>query len=204
MKKDNKEIVGTVSLEEAFEKILPLMSEEDKEILKEAMNSRNPIMISINPKWVTKILSGEKTIELRKDFPKCSFPCDVYIYCTKGPTTAINMRTALFGNPADAIRNGKVVAKFTLNKVEEVKFIMDWTYGGSYTTQNSLYYSDSLKRQSCLNTTEIDNYLNKDNNKRDKVGYAWYIEGLKVFDKPRELKEFGLKRAPQSWCYVWK
>lgn len=24
----------------------------------------------------------------------------------------------------------------------------------------------------------------------------------KLFDRPRELSEFGIARAPQSWCYV--
>lgn len=24
----------------------------------------------------------------------------------------------------------------------------------------------------------------------------------KLFDKPRELSEFGITRAPMSWCYV--
>ena len=24
----------------------------------------------------------------------------------------------------------------------------------------------------------------------------------KLFDKPRELSEFGIARAPMSWCYV--
>ena len=41
------------------------------------------ILISIKPKWVAKILNGEKTIEIRKTMPKCDLPIDVYIYCTK-------------------------------------------------------------------------------------------------------------------------
>ena len=41
------------------------------------------IMISIQPKWVAKILNGEKTIEIRKSMPKCDLPIKVYIYCTK-------------------------------------------------------------------------------------------------------------------------
>jgi predicted transcriptional regulator len=28
------------------------------------------------------------------------------------------------------------------------------------------------------------------------------ISALKVYDKPKELSEFGVKRPPQSWCYV--
>ena len=41
------------------------------------------ILISIKPYWVAKILNGEKTIEIRKRFPK-DYVGWVYIYCTKG------------------------------------------------------------------------------------------------------------------------
>ena len=41
------------------------------------------VLISIKPKWVEKIASGEKTIEVRKTAPK-EVPFKAYIYCTKG------------------------------------------------------------------------------------------------------------------------
>ena len=41
------------------------------------------ILISIRPKWVEKIASGEKTIEVRKTRPKIEMPFKCYIYCTK-------------------------------------------------------------------------------------------------------------------------
>ena len=40
------------------------------------------ILMSVQPKWVAKILNGEKTIEIRKRFPK-DYVGWVYIYCTK-------------------------------------------------------------------------------------------------------------------------
>ena len=57
----------------------------------------------------------------------------------------------------------------------------------------------------------------------EKTVYGWHISNLVIYDKPRELKEFssgssrlefsntedgfplnwsGMKRPPQSWCYV--
>lgn len=30
----------------------------------------------------------------------------------------------------------------------------------------------------------------------------WHISDLSTYDKPKELSEFGLSRAPQSWRYV--
>ena len=41
--------------------------------------------------------------------------------------------------------------------------------------------------------------------KPEKEGYTlygWHITSPKLFDKPRELGEFGIARAPMSWCYV--
>ena len=31
--------------------------------------------------------------------------------------------------------------------------------------------------------------------------YAWEIGNLVVYDNPKKLSEFGIKHAPQSWCY---
>ena len=140
------------------------------------------ILISIKPKWVAKILNGEKTIEIRKTMPKCDLPIDVYIYCTKS-------------NYLGFISNryiGKVVAKFTLDKVEEIKAKY---IGFAY------YYTPNLETlgimmSSCLEKKELFEYL-----KYDK-GYAWHISNLVIFDKPKELSEFGVKCSPQSYQYI--
>lgn len=41
------------------------------------------VLISIQPKWVEKIASGEKTIEVRKTKPNIGIPFKCYIYETK-------------------------------------------------------------------------------------------------------------------------
>lgn len=41
------------------------------------------ILLSIRPEWIDKILSGEKTIEVRKSRPRLDTPFKCYIYCTK-------------------------------------------------------------------------------------------------------------------------
>lgn len=38
------------------------------------------VLISIRPKWCEKIVSGEKTIEVRKTRPKMETPFKCYIY----------------------------------------------------------------------------------------------------------------------------
>ena len=160
------------------------------------------ILISIKPKWVAKILRGEKTAEIRKTAPKewvdylngktdkkQPEPYEVFIYCTK---SGLNIeKDCGLGFPERI--NGKVVAKFTLRKVEEIicrPICGEWE---SYT--KTLGYSE-ISQASCLGNREIVHYL-KGNN-----GYAWHISDLKIFDEPKELSEFKLTRAPESFCYI--
>lgn len=32
--------------------------------------------------------------------------------------------------------------------------------------------------------------------------YGWHISDLRIYDTPRELTAYGIKRPPQSFCYV--
>ena len=170
---------------------------------------KKAILISINPKWVAKILNGEKTLEIRKTFPKCDLPIDVYIYCTKDKKYANLINRGGF-------LTGMVVAKFTLNKVEEIKFD-----------------DKQAQERACLTEEELFDYLfvNTPYHEDMKQGYAWHINNLEIFDKPKELSdfsklgvnayyekhagtnigylefwngiyEFKLTTPPQSWCYI--
>lgn len=143
------------------------------------------ILISIRPEWVEKILNGEKTIEIRRNMPKCDLPIDVYIYCTKGDRKEyititpnggiIYANDGEIGSWGDNILNGKVVAKFTLNKVER----FDVPYPAwFYEVKDKLQH---ITNGSCLNLMSLHHYL------KNNSGYAWHIENLQIFDKPMEL-----------------
>ena len=104
--------------------------------------------------------------------------------------------------------NGKVVAEFTLNKIEEFSV-------GSLR-------SDDIEKLACLSYKEMIHYFYKPeelDGRHSKIGYAWQIDDLKIYDKPKELSEFSsimkrmkgkesrltshlLQKPPQSWCYV--
>ena len=176
------------------------------------------IMISIKPKWIAKILNGEKTIEIRKTMPKCDLPIDVYIYCTSHKNYTQSLYEVCeedgggydvdYYRPSeeDFILNGKVVAKFTLTQI--------WTFDKM--TILTEQYNHLFIKKSCLTKEELVNYIG------DNVGYAWHIDNLEIFDKPKELSVFTipcdfkcpklgccychkntrLNKAPQSWCYV--
>ena len=139
------------------------------------------ILISIKPKWVAKILNGEKTIEIRKSIPKCNLPIDVYIYCTKDKKYANLVNRGGF-------LTGMVVAKFTLNKTQEIRFD-----------------NKEIQKQASLTEEELFDYLFIDEPYHEDMrkGFAWFIDNLEIFDKPRTLQPFfDLDRPPQSWCYI--
>ena len=139
------------------------------------------ILISIKPKWVAKILNREKTTEIRKTAPKCDLPIDVFIYCTK-KDNGLRYWGYHMG--------GRIFAKFTLKKRERI-YITAKEQAKTFSLS-----PEELCKSLCLDEEEIWNYLKNGN------GYVWHISDLKIFDKPMELSDFGLKRAPQSWCYV--
>jgi predicted transcriptional regulator len=168
------------------------------------------ILISIKPKWVAKILNGDKTIEIRKTMPKCDLPIDVYIYCTKSNNDYLVYKSVR--EMCDKGLCGNVVAKFTLNKVEKITPQM-WTPKIEH----------EILEKSCLKENELFDYVCSHDGTEDKPFYAWHISNLEIFDKPKELSEFGkcqllwncvphncqecpalvrLTKAPQSWCYV--
>ena len=151
------------------------------------------IILSIQPRWLEKILNGEKTIEIRKSMPKCDYPIDVYLYCTYGQLLVwdnddilgfcghylagekVNSKRG-YGNQA----NGKIVAKFTLNKVDKIN-----NCGSCFEIANESYaYTNAIGNRSCLDFNDMKKYLNNGN------GYAWHIDNLEIFDKPMELREF--------------
>ena len=168
------------------------------------------ILISIKPEWVAKILNGEKTIEIRKTMPKCDLPIDVYIYCTKCMYIETHPRAR--GKTCLYKGMGKVLAKFTLNKVD--RYVNGCNVAKKYLTFNDF---EKILTPACIYTDELENYC------EDLSFYAWHIDNLKIFNEPKELSEFyhyvkynkkqaeenkqdwdfcKLTKAPQSWCYV--
>lgn len=207
------------------------------------------IMKNIQPKWVVKILNGEKIIEVSTTAPKDwkdylegktktkPDPMDVYIYCTEDKNETLFKNNEplgeeyydysciskkgncyeIFNNDKHTKLNGKIVAKFTLNKVEELTLDFDYTKedGGWVFYTNNFELLDYCYG-SCKNRIE------------GKKLYAWHIDNLEIFDKSKELREFykymdlakrsehmlcmfhkcnackkcQLTKAPLTYCYV--
>ena len=138
------------------------------------------IMLSIKPEWVEKILNGENTIEIRKTMPKCELPVKVYIYCTLGGKVKNKNMGVCLGEKYNNIcyEYGKVVAEFTLKEV--------YKYGGGLNPMNVL-------ESACMTFDELVKYQNYKPFRKpyDYLDfYAWHINDLKIYDKPKELSEF--------------
>lgn len=177
------------------------------------------VIISAKPKWCEKIASGKKTIEVRKTAPK-KVPFKAYIYCT-------------YGNDRENYMLGsqkKIIGEFICDKVDEYRFHDGLTEFNSMGLPSRIYgayliFTDDYKSM-CLSYDEVKNYG------KGKTLYGWHISDLKIYDKPKELSEFGQKcdnaneircrdcllfkewdnccsvmckpltRPPQSWRYV--
>lgn len=156
------------------------------------------VLTSIQPKWVEKIASGEKTIEVRKSAPKCDVPFKGYIYCTKAKTigdiilckseenaklfgyNAVKGINKGFAEKEDIDLKGKVIGEFVCDNIDEFFVFPDGAIQ---------YWNYANLEKSCLTYEEIANYIGK-----DKKGYAWHISDLKIYNKPKELSEFYTKK----------
>ncbi len=177
------------------------------------------VLISIRPKWVEKIANGEKTIEVRKTAPKCKEPFKCYIYCTKDKYEWLyRVDNNGYGKPQSW--HGKVIGEFICDWIKKITphcdidgFVNQYIHG----------YPAILGDNDCLSFNDMKAYLG------NKKGYDWHISDLKIYDKPKELREFCIPcktncedckeplfydcwrekgrvkvvtRPPQSWCYV--
>ena len=167
------------------------------------------VLISIRPEWCSKIVNGEKAIEVRKTKPKLEPPFKCYIYMTKG------FASYAVANEMWAHNNGGmcVIAEFVCDRIFPIHVFKNGTI------QN---WNCENMRDSCVSYDKMASYVG-----RGKTGYGWHISDLKVYDTPKALSEFkpwsreckfehlGLaipkcqnchacqvERAPQSWCYV--
>ena len=73
--------------------------------------------------------------------------------------------------------NGKVIGEFVCDDIDEVRVFKDILYCVKNSQANKL-------GQMCLTIEEVKAYLG------DKHGYNWHITDLKIYDKPKELREF--------------
>ncbi|MBR5314535.1 MAG: hypothetical protein IKU45_03870 [Clostridia bacterium] len=177
------------------------------------------VLISINPKWVAKIASGEKKVEVRKKYPHCELPFKCYIYCTSVKNIPLSEYVELHRTTGGEIDvwNGKVCGEFVCFGIDE--FVP---------TENGIMIGRFASlHDTCLKVSEMRDYL------KGKKGYGWRISNLKIYEVPKDITDFSyykkcnrcngkergdhkacdfynekceylvsLERPPQSWQFV--
>lgn len=134
------------------------------------------VLLSIQPQWCEKIACGEKTVEVRKNAPKLGMPFKCYMYQTK-------KRWVYKLLPWLKDRQAKVIGEFVCSKIYEIE------YGGCrYMINNDRSFTNRIAEESCLWYDDLYRYLG------DKTGYGWIITNVKIYNKPKDLREF------KPWC----
>ena len=133
------------------------------------------ILISIRPQWCEKIVSGKKTIEVRKTAPK-EVPFKCYIYMTQGAYKDLGLYSeGIYQNRM------KVIGEFICDRVIEWKYLPDDVFP-SWLRMYYIYADDGEK--TCLSYREIEEYG------KGKTLYGWHISDLKLYDKPKPIMQF--------------
>lgn len=160
------------------------------------------VLISIRPEWVEKIVTGEKTLELRKNRPKLNPPFKCYIYCTKGKDVLVQIikdGDEMYGE----IYRGKPIfvkafkSSYAVSHRGRIigEFVCDVILPMSVSCSEPHHPMLDKNAMPLLYMTDrqIIGYLGN-----GKLGYAWHISDLVVYDKPLELSKFC--SPPEMYC----
>lgn len=163
------------------------------------------VLISIRPEWVNRIISGEKTVEIRKNRPNLETPFKVYIYCTDGfGKNTVNIpitQEQLWQHYAETgsmeclncpIGNQKVIGEFVCNdilKIDKrgmVEENFDYCYASlrEWGNDDIAIYIEAV-RKSCVPREQLNQY-----GENVHFLYLWKISKLKIYETPKELTEF--------------
>ena len=126
------------------------------------------VLISIRPEWCNKILSGEKTVEIRRTRPKLETPFRVYIYCTKDRSKVGWMR--IVPEKGWLRLDGSVIGEFTCDKIERALI--------PYPAHRD-EFNERFAKDSCVSYDELHRYASKN---------ALYVDLFLAYFKRQTLR----------------
>lgn len=100
-----------------------------------------------------------------------------YEYRTRIPKEKINKIFIYSTNPVQ-----KVIAYVDVTRIISNEPNKLWEQTKSYSGIDKDYFDKYFENKS--------------------IGYAFELDNLKIYKKPKDLKEFGINVAPQSYCYI--
>ena len=189
------------------------------------MSCDKAVLISIKPEWCKLIASGRKTTEIRKNEPKLVRPFRCFIYCTMPNPTHLKDVVEIAGKRI----NGKVWAEFTCFNIEP--FTTDYRQNEEQTMRLSkkscVSYEDLAEYEwnaHCLFGWHISDLKIYDKplplskfspdcrykNEDGECKYPKIVCDCQKFDFNPDGSinvvtcDKHTKKAPQSWCYIFK
>ena len=148
--------------------------------MKENREKPVAVLMSVRPKWVNLMASGEKTLEIRKNYPKqIEAPFKVIVYCTKDDVIPFFVNGKRW--------NGYVVGEFTCRGYEMFRV----PFPGSLETMDA-----DILRRSCAEWTNLHWYAGR------RTMFGWDVSDFELYDEPQELEKYGYHTAPFSWNYI--
>lgn len=157
------------------------------------------VLMSIRPKWVDLIASGQKTAEIRKSMPRLPLPFKVYIYMTKHQDRLIEVMKdgdkdylgeTYHGKPifikvpegSFQYQRGMVVGEFLCDAISPLTFDQD-----GVPTLHS--FDPAINWMTCVTAKEAIKYCG-DTEKRGLL--VWHISELKMYryDEEKSLSDF--------------
>lgn len=174
---------------------------------------KNAVLISIRPEWCRLIAKGEKTLEVRKTYPKLYTPFKVYIYETRGAERVGNENlNCVVGGSG----RGAVIGEFMC---DGLYYVLDHPEVFAHKPR---YYRKALEA-ACLTEEQALDYS------QGADLWGWHISDLKIYTVPKKTTDFRrvcsndlhcescamyrerggcgnaalvISRAPRTWCYV--
>lgn len=151
------------------------------------------VLLNIPPEWCEKILSGEKTVEIRKTRPKLEPPFKCYIYCTLAGSDSLfvnvlNRDVAAWNRGGWPEKMRRVIGEFICDDIRRI--------GPEYCVVKEDI--ESAISGSCLTVPQVKDYAGWKSGMSYadlKDLYGWNISDLKIYDQPRLLSNFTRLRA---------
>lgn len=140
------------------------------------------ILLSFNPQWIKPIELGEKLFEFRNRIGKLWKPgLTVLLYITKNHGGS-----------------GKIEYSFEIGSIyDEIKLL-------TIKTKNSHYHKYQIKSMQVPYILFQEDAFTFADQGYTNQKYAIEITNFKKLIKPLDLGEFEVKKAPQSWQYLFE
>ena len=168
-------------------------------------NYYDSIILSTQPVWCGRIAAGEKDLEVRKSLPRLKPPFKVYLYCTRLSEIQFwrSASGAYLNEKAKSVRDqcgaGRVIGEFVCTHI--------YRYSTREDSEDDIR-SEELIRRSCLSWRELYEYectVGGRYGPDERKGLlVMEVSNLILYHRPKLLREFGVARPPQNWCYAKK